>query len=964
MSTPGNLLQYFRALDDSLFSREARQSDPHLLHYRLRARALEEKLTRYELGRALYHLAHRRGFLSNSKNEPRRDEKEGPVKKVIGNLRQEMKDSGSATLAQHISRRDYDPSTDRIRGPEHYLGRREQVLPEFEEMWRIQARHYPDLTDDLRDQVRQAIFYQRPLKTPARFLGFCELEREQRLRRAPMALLPAQRFRLLQKMNDLTFTCQGRTRDLSGEQRQKLLARLETEEKLAFDEIRTLLELPEGRFNFETFGEDSLLGNKTAARLAKAVGKERWADLSHDVRERLVQEVRTRSSEAIATRAKKRGYDDKTARKLSEVALEEGHCRLSRQALGKILPLMEEGKAYARARHECYPLLGRNGAAASLPPLDEAVEVRNPTVERALTEVRKVVNAVVARYGLPRRVRIELARDLKRNRRQREGIAKRIWENRKDRERAKAALDDLGYPTTRRNREKWLLREECGCVCPYTGRGISEEDLFGSLPQFQVEHVIPFSKCLDDSFANKTLCHFSENQKKSNCTPWEAYRNDPDKWRDIVARVRAFRGEGRGREVMRRKGKKKEPPVRTKLDRFQLQEIRDLDDFTNRQLTDTQYAARLAVEYVGRLYGAGADGNDPRGDKRVQAGRGQVTSYLREREVWDLNPLLGAGEKTREDHRQHTIDAVCIALTDAKLIKRLSVAAENAPRADWRRFAPIGLPWPTFREDVENAITGMVVSHRVSRKVSGALHKQTFYGRYQYPDRNGTLRVWAHERKLLKDLNSTTDIVDDAVRHCVDEALRALGKKSPKEAFSTPESHPRLRTHAGREVPIYKVRIRKADKLEAVGTGERTRNVMLESNHHMEVFSVVGAKGTATWESEIVSTYDAIRRRPVVQRDRPGFLFSLAQGEAVELVEGPNQERVIYIVSKITKRRLPNGGERRTVGIVRHADARMSTAKQGAETRKLDERGPEYLRKNHCRKVLLTPLGEVRDARD
>jgi len=52
------------------------------LPYLLRARALHEKLSRHELGRALYHLAQRRGFLSNLK-AAKKDEDVGVVKQGI-----------------------------------------------------------------------------------------------------------------------------------------------------------------------------------------------------------------------------------------------------------------------------------------------------------------------------------------------------------------------------------------------------------------------------------------------------------------------------------------------------------------------------------------------------------------------------------------------------------------------------------------------------------------------------------------------------------------------------------------------------------------------------------------------------------------------------------------------------------------------------------------------------------------
>jgi len=959
LNSPEQLLGYFDSLDHQLFPSEVRHRDPHTMHYRLRARALDERLTAYEIGRAFYHLAHRRGFLSNRKTAPRRSDAEGVVKKEIGQLGQRIEDRDARTLGKYLS--GLDPADERLRG--RYLGRKEMVQPEFEAIWQAQAAHYPELlTEALKQEVSEAIFFQRPLKTPARFIGYCELERDQR--RAPLAVLPAQRFRLLQKVNDLKIKAWGASYDLTDDQRRRLTQELETKEDLSFDDIRKLLpELSEARFNFETFGEEKLIGNRSAARIAKALGKKHpWQQLPSGEQERLVQEVRTRSRDAIARRARQREYDEKTAEKLSRVRLEEGYCRLSRRALASIVPLMESGMRYAAACKQCYPDLGRGQASAVLPPLDDVVEVRNPTVERALTEVRKVVNAVVRTYGTPSLIRIELARDLKRNREQRKSIYERTTKNQRDRAEARAALDAMGYDPSPRDVEKCLLWWECNRQCPYTGLPISEVALFGAFPEFQVEHIIPLPRSLDNTFANKTLCHVSENLRKSNRTPWEAYGHDPDKWREILDRVGRFRGGGRAREVRSRQRSKQRQSLRTKLDRFQLREARDLAGFTDQQLTDTQYAARLAVEYVGQLYGAGADGNDAEGTKRVQAARGQVTSALRG--TWGLN-FLGAGEKAREDHRQHAVDAVCVALTDAETIKLLSEAAERGLHTAGQRIDRMEPPWPTLRDDVAHAVYAMVVSHRVSRTVRGQMHNEMFWSPRR---RDAEGKEWVHQRKALSALSEADldSIVDDGIRRRVKDRLRGLDLSNPKQAFRTAANLPTL-SHQGREVPIRKVRIRRRDKTRTIGQGARAREVMLESNYHIELFAVTDAKGKVKWDSEVVSTYDAMRRarrkEPVVQHDREGFLFSLAQGEAIELDEGADRGRAVYVVAKITKRG-EGQRERRTVGIVRHDDARMSTAPEKEKARSLREPSAEVLRKQGCRKVVITPLGEVRNAGD
>lgn len=58
--------------------------------YFLRKKCVEEKAEKYEIGRALYHLAQRRGFLSNRKESTK--ESDGKVNESIKDLSEELGD--------------------------------------------------------------------------------------------------------------------------------------------------------------------------------------------------------------------------------------------------------------------------------------------------------------------------------------------------------------------------------------------------------------------------------------------------------------------------------------------------------------------------------------------------------------------------------------------------------------------------------------------------------------------------------------------------------------------------------------------------------------------------------------------------------------------------------------------------------------------------------------------------------
>lgn len=946
LATPEARIKLFAELDDRIFSPAMRKQFPHTLPYVLRAKALDKKLEAHELGRAIYHLAQRRGFLSNRKAAQKKDDDEGQVKKAIGELYGRMAAAKARTLGEYLSK--LNPQEERIRAR---WTARKMYEDEFEAVWAAQAEHHRGLlTEKLKKRVRKAIFFQRPLKWDRATIGECELEPGRR--RAPLAVLEVQRFRLLQKVNDLRIgghdpaTGEMLDRDLdkpnlTAEERGKLAAALETGD-MTFPKIRKLLGLPKWvTFNYQET-DPKLIGNRTAGKLRKIFG-ERWDKFSAEEKDRLVEDVlsiqKPEAQEKRGVKAWGLKAGSKEAEAFGDLAFEPGHSNLSREAVGKLLPLMEKGMPFATARKQLYGERPAPKPADELPSLDKAAvpEIRNPAVSRALTEVRKVVNAVVQAHGKPAEIRIELARDLKKNRKDRQAISKRNFARRGRRADAAARLLKEAKVTEPKGSdiEKWLLAEECGWECPYTGRSINAKNLF---VDFDVEHVIPFSRCLDNSFLNKTLCYGEENKNvKRNRTPWEAYGSNQKRWAEIIGRVKKFKGDA----------------AAIKLERFQLKDLESFEDFTARQLADTRYASRLAIEYLGLLYGTGAQGVDADHTRVIQAGRGQATKYLRD--AYGLNRILGdGGAKSRDDHRHHAVDAVCIALTDAGTVKSLSDLAESGwykGRVGWLDSRKARPPWPSFYEDVDKAVGGLVVSHRVSRKVSGALHDETIYSKEQKDERG---RKCVHVRKRVEALSKSEigNIVDPVVREAV---TGALDGGDAKKVFADADHHPRMKSG----VPIHTVRIRKYDLVVKIGAGSRERQVMTGNNHHIEILECKGENGQLSWDGEVVTLYEAVRRlkhgEPVVKRhhgEDKRFIVSLAGGEVVELDEGGEKE--LYVVRSVP--------QSKQLAFVRLNDARMKKEIIAAKEWKTSRLDP--LRKLNCRKVLVTPLGEVRRAND
>jgi len=931
VSTPERVDAYVKALDRELRRRWC-GTGAHREHViyplQIRAAAVGGALEAHEVGRAIYHLAQRRGFVSNRRTGGGEDdEEEGKVHTAIGELDERIRASGEPTLGAYLAT--LDPDEERIRG--RWTARR-MYEEEFSAIWAAQSAHHASMTDEAREEIQEAIFHQRPLRKQSHLIGRCSLIPKKR--RAPAAHRQYQRFRLLQKLNDLEIIEPGKPkRKPSEEERERILSLLEREGAVRFTTLRQKkrgLGLAKGTtFNFESEGETSLVGHRTDAKLREVFG-DRLDALGEEEKDQVVEDLRSiREPEALRKRGRVHwGLSEEAAVRLSELRLEEGYGRLSLAATRRLLPRLERGEALESARKEEFPeSFEAVEPVDELPPLSPSArkriadpaaraaverfgEIRNPAVERALTELRRVVNAIVRRHGKPGVVRIELGRDLKRGRKERERISKRNAQQRTAREAAKGRIIEevkIADPKPT-DIEKVLLADECGWRCPFTGRCFGMRELLGPEPQFDVEHIWPYSRSLDNGFINKTICAIDENRnRKRNRTPREAYAGTPGAYEAILERVRAFKGDARTRAE--------------KLARFEAAGIPE--EFLTRHLNDTRYMSRRAAEYVALLYGGLSDDAHTR---RVRTTTGGLTSVLRR--GWGLNRILGSIDaKNRADHRHHAIDAVVVGLTDVGTVQRASRAAQEAERrGSGRLFESFELPWEGFREEVERVVGGIVVSHRQSRGLSGKLHEETLYsapiggrdarttgdarptadgagGRDARPTGDarptadgaggrdarttGDARPTAdgaggrdarptvhHVRKELWKLTAKEvgQIVDGRTRALVRAKLEELGEADPKKAFAPPEHLPTHTDGSGRVRRLRKARVQTGKKPVAIGSGANRRYVKPGANHHTVIVAHLDAQGREVkWTDHPVTLLEAYRRKaagePVVQRE-------------------------------------------------------------------------------------------------
>ena len=842
--------------------------------YQLRARGLDEKLELCEFGRVLFHINQRRGFKSNRKTG--RAKEDGKVAKAAGELQQKINEAACRTLGEYFA--SLNPEENRIR--EQYTFR-QMYEKEFDRLWEKQAEFYPEIfTENLRNKIRnEIIFYQRPLKPTDDLIGDCDLEKGEK--RCPRGDWYARRFRLLQDINNLKICSpEGNENALKDQQKATILGELLNKKEVSFSSLRKklgLLETYEFNAEYEVNDKgkknDKLKGDEFNAsmRNKKVFGPKVWDAMKEAEKIKLNGWlVELDDDELIEKLVGEYGLTDEQREAVLKISLPQGYMRFSRKAIHKLFPLMESGKRTDEALDKIYPDRIKREEWGTKDKLDLPEDLRNPIVNKALFEVRKVVNAIVREYGKSKQIKIEMARDVQGSIKQRKQIHWKMFENKKENKRVRQRLiEDIKKNPTRDDIIRYNLWEECGHTCVYTGKHISQAALFGPNPEFQVEHILPYDRSLDDSYMNKTLCDVHENiHVKKGQTPYEAYSADAEKYEQILQRV--------NNSTM---------PY-WKRRKFWQKEI-ETDKIIERELNDTRYICREAVRYLRQVC------------KNVTGTRGKITGELQYQ--WGLI-------KDRDDHRHHAIDAAVVAVTEQRHLRELGRTKYSV---EGIKFSP---PWQHFREEVEEKVRHINVSHRASRKVSGALHEETSYGITGEKDEKGQ-DIFVY-RKKLEDLTGpmVAKIVDGIVKQIVRERLAEHNidpnktKKIPKEVWNEPLYT--KTTKSDKKVPIKKVRIHSPfDNMILLNdkSGKPYRAVAPGSNHHIEIFEYTEGKKKGKRDGEVVTMFEAVRRKcsgeSVIKKDHGSdkkFICSLSINEMF-MLELDDGLMGLHRVQKITQ---------------------------------------------------------------
>jgi len=329
---------------------------------------LSKQSDRFILGRSLYHLAQRRGFLSNRLDTTSEDET-GKVKQSISSLNEEMANAGFEFLGDYFHYL-YSTKKSTVRLRSRYTDREGHYLKEFNEICRVQH-----LDDDMVNDLRSALYFQRPLKSQRHGVGLCTFEPKKP--RCAASHPDFEEYRMLSFVNAIKIQApkDAAPRGLNDEEMAKIepLFYRKSSPNFDFDDIAKkiagknnyMYDKDQGdkpyKFNYRM--TQGVAGCTTIAQL-KAIFGEEWKqgiaetyikmenDKSVDEAVNDIWNVlySFSSEEKLKEFAKtKLQLDDERADKFSKIRLTSGFASLSLKAIRKILPFLRQGMIYSDA---------------------------------------------------------------------------------------------------------------------------------------------------------------------------------------------------------------------------------------------------------------------------------------------------------------------------------------------------------------------------------------------------------------------------------------------------------------------------------------------------------------------------------------------------------------------------------------------------------------------------------------
>lgn len=763
---------------------QSRKGDKPIL--KLRSVGLNRLLTDREFAQVLYTLCSRRGYIPHGEGRPGDIDKStdsGKVLSAIAVNSKRMSDKGYQTVGQML----HDGGRSRNKDGNYELCvYNSQIQDEVHALFDAQRKAgNTKATKEFEDSFIKCLTWEKEtLDHDARtyaLVGQCSYFPDSK--RAANADISSELCRAYERLKHLVIVHEdGTERRLTQQQVDEYLAVLFSpvankgkKGKVTYNTIREDLELS-GKSVFKGVPQDAAEKNEIFAPKSWRCLRDHLASeflermLSDRIFGDTICEALTYASteESLEERLKALGLD------LAENELEslkgipftgklfKGYGSRSRKALDLLIEAFEEPNITTLAEaEEASGLLGLRNAdrgvrSTYLPPYETYDPTcNNPVVLRAMGRMRRIINSIIKIYGVPDEIHIELGRELKMSKKEKERISKANRENeaqnKKWAEFAAGILKCEPAEVSGSVIRKLIMCDEQGSKDAYRPQvPISKEKLVLDERYCEIDHVLPYSRTSDDSRANKVLTLAKNNQDKAERTPYEWMTSGeagaPD-WDEYRAHVIASVKQPRKRANM----------LETELDA-------KAEKFVERNLNDTRYMTVAVKNYLEDTLQFPEDGRK----KHVSAVAGGATANLRW--VWGLNYGNG-NKKDREDDRHHAVDAAVIAACSEGTVQKVAKARAKGPET-FRHLRKSRLadtqPWPTFATEVDARRAFVVPTRMANHGVSGRALEDTAYRLEGYNEKNyplvsvgkGADKVVRVKGNVHQDPNGTIRLID------------------------------------------------------------------------------------------------------------------------------------------------------------------------------------------------------------
>ena len=847
---------------------------PVLELWQLRANAATpgKQLSLPEIGRVLYHINQKRGY-RHARTDSSDEKSQRDYVQTINQRYADISQKG-ITIGQHFAACLADSAIATPKGTVYSFRIKEQVFPrlaymeEFDRIMKVQSAFYPNiLTPDIINILRnEIIFFQRPLKSCKHLVSTCDFSKQAYVtsdgrtvisgpKVAPRTSPLFQVCKLWEAINNLTLRNRsGEEYLFTNEDRQHIFEFLDNHPVMKVTDLYKILGISkkDGWWGGKAIGK-GLSGNTTKVALTDAIkgysellrfnleeidSKHIDTETGEILREispkfegeplyRLWHIVYSMHEKAEIATALKRNFgieDEDIVNNLYSIDfVKAGYGNKSSRFIREILPYLQRGMKYSEAcdyigiNHSNSLTSAENASRELLERLPqlEKNELRQPVIEKILNQMINVVNALLERHGKIDEIRVELARELKQSKDERNATFKHNNQRERENKEINERILEYGVSPSRSRIQKYRLWQESNHLCFYCGKPVSAAE-FLSGSGVEIEHVIPRSLLFDDSFSNKVCACRACNAEKDNQTAFDYMKGKTDE--EFSAYLKRVDEAFTGGKISK-----------TKRDRLMTPLSEIPQDFIDRQLRQSQYISKKAVELLKQIC------------RNVWVTGGSVTDFLRhnwgyDQILHDLNfsryqsaGLTGIDEyehdgqthqreriigwTKRLDHRHHAIDALTIACTRQSFIQRLNALNTSrdvmfdevaAQSPEWQEKYSLLEQWTKLQPhftyaDVKDVVDGILVSFKAGKKVAtpgkryvykngkkqvaqkgliiprGALSEESVYGQISVLE----------EKVPAKELFGAPDLIfKEYIRDLVTARISLFGGDKKKAALS------------------------------------------------------------------------------------------------------------------------------------------------------------------------------------